>query len=134
MNILLDSTVLIDVLRSRFGRREFLASLAASGHEHSTSVINVAEIHAGMRVYERTETEELFDGLIVLDVSHEIAVRSGNLRRAWRKKGFVLALMDTLVAATALHHGFALMTDNVKHFPMEDPMEDLTLVPVPMIQ
>jgi predicted nucleic acid-binding protein len=127
---LLDSTVLIGLLRSRSERRGWLDALAASGHELATSVINVAEIYAGMHERERAATEALFARLLILDVTHEIAVRAGELRRARRKKGFVLALMDTLVAATALHHGFALMTDSVKHFPMED----LTLFPVPMIQ
>jgi predicted nucleic acid-binding protein len=130
VTILLDSTVLIDALRSKFRRRESLLKLISAEHELATSVINVAEIYAGMRDAERFEVEALLRPLLILNVTPEIAVRSGELRRTWRRKGVALALMDTLIAATALEHNFALMTSNATHFPMEE----LTLFPVPTIQ
>ncbi len=82
-----------------------------------------------MKEEERLEVERLLKNVAVFEVTEPIAMRSSELRKAWRKRGFVLGLMDTLIAATALERGFQLMTSNVKHFPMEG----LVLFPVPMI-
>lgn len=49
-----------------------------------------------------------------------IARRAGSLKRAWALKGRTLSLADLIVAATALEHGLALMTDNRKDFPIPE--------------
>jgi predicted nucleic acid-binding protein len=38
-----------------------------------------------------------------------------------------LATTDATIAAVALHHHLALITDNLKHYPMQD----LSLYPMP---
>lgn len=50
----------------------------------------------------------------------EIARKAGYLRAEWRQKGHTLAFPDVTLAAVALVHGFPLLTDNRKHFPMEE--------------
>ena len=47
MRLLLDTSVLIDVLRLRHGRRELLAELLQLGHTMATSALNIAEVYAG---------------------------------------------------------------------------------------
>ena len=49
MKLLLDTTVIIDVLRDRKGRRELLADLLLAGHSLSTTALNVAEVYGGIR-------------------------------------------------------------------------------------
>jgi len=49
------------------------------------------------------------------------------LKRNYRKKGQTLNIADLIIAATAIHHHLALMTDNTKDFPMDD----LLLYPLP---
>jgi hypothetical protein len=49
MKVLLDTSVLIDVLRYRNQRHEWLAELVRGGHVVSTTTLNIAEIYAGMR-------------------------------------------------------------------------------------
>ncbi len=47
MKLLLDASVLIDVLRFRNQRREWLAELVRGGHTLSTTTLNIAELYEG---------------------------------------------------------------------------------------
>jgi tRNA(fMet)-specific endonuclease VapC len=125
MTILLDTNILIDVLRNRGNRRNLLADLVEQGHTFATSAINVAEIYAGMRPHEATETDRLLRSIESFPTTHAIARHAGTLKFAYSQKGKTLSLPDMIVAATALMHGTALMTDNRKDFPLPD----LTFVP-----
>ena len=49
MILLLDTTVLVDVLCARHNRRSLLAELIAAGHVLATAAINIGEVYAGMR-------------------------------------------------------------------------------------
>ena len=57
MILLLDTTVLLDVLRGSPKRRSLLAELVAAGHILSTAAVNIAEVYASMRRGEETRTE-----------------------------------------------------------------------------
>jgi tRNA(fMet)-specific endonuclease VapC len=117
---LLDTSVLIDVLRGVRGRAEELADLVEEGHLLACSVLTVAEIHAGMRSRERAATAALLDSLETYDVTRPIAERAGLLRRTWAARGRTLALIDLLIASTALDLGLVLVTDNARDFPMKE--------------
>lgn len=117
---LLDTSVLIDALRGVRGRAEELAHLVEDGHLLACSVMTVAEIYAGMRPRERTVTVALLDSLETYDVTRKIAERAGLLRRTWAARGKTLALVDLLIASTALDLGLVLVTDNTRDFPMTD--------------
>ncbi|HUH61628.1 MAG TPA: type II toxin-antitoxin system VapC family toxin [Terracidiphilus sp.] len=125
--LLLDTTVLIDALRNRNQRRRFLAGLLAAGHSLVTSTINVAEVYGGLRPGEETATGSFLSGLHVIPVSVAIAVRAGSLQAEFRRKGQTRALIDMLVAATALEHGLQLLTDNTRDFKVPG----LNLFPLP---
>jgi predicted nucleic acid-binding protein len=114
--ILLDSSVLIDALRNRNGRRALLAHLALAGKTLATSAINVAEIYSGMRAIEEQTTARLFEPLEVYPVSSEIAEQAGRLRSQLRSQGITRNLPDTIVAATALWLNCPVATDNVRDF------------------
>jgi predicted nucleic acid-binding protein len=120
MRLLLDTTVLIDVLRLRRGRRELLAELARGGHSLSTSTLNIAEIFAGMRPEEELNTLRFLEALGCYDINRSVAQLAGRLKRDWARKGRTLALADTLVAAVCLENRCALLTDNRKDFPMNE--------------
>jgi predicted nucleic acid-binding protein len=125
MIILLDTTVLIDVLRNRGNRRNLLTNLVEQGQTLTTSAINVGEIYSGMRPHEATETDRLLRSIESYSITAVIARRAGMLKFAYSQKGNTLSLADMIVAATALAHGASLMTDNRKDFPLPD----LTFVP-----
>jgi predicted nucleic acid-binding protein len=127
MILLLDTTVLLDVLRARRNRRSLLAELVAGGHLLATAAIDVGEVYAGMRVGEEKRTEAFLSSLDCYPITAAIARRAGSLKSAWAQKGKTLSLADMIVAATALEHGLALMTDNRKDFPLPE----LNFYPLP---
>ena len=122
MIVLLDTTVLIDVLRGRQDRRTLLAELAVSGHTLATAAINLGEVYAGMLPEEETQTEFFLGSLECYSMTAAIARRAGKLKGLLGRKGRTVALADMMVAATALEHGLTLMTDNRKDFPLAELM------------
>lgn len=120
MKLLLDTSVLIDVLRYRNRRHEWLTELVRGGHTVSTTTLNIAEIYAGMRPGEEGKTEALLDGLEAHELNGSDARIAGKLKSTWARKGRTLTLADTIIAAIAIGRGCALVTDNGKDFPMAD--------------
>ena len=120
MHLLLDSSVLIDALRLRRGRRQWLAELVRGGHTLSTSALNIAEIYAGMRPQEDARTKAFLNALPSYEITAGVAEMAGKLKKEWEQKGRTLTLADTIVAAVALKQKLALATDNRKDFPMPD--------------
>ena len=118
MIFLLDTTVLIDILRARRNRRALLAELVEAGHTLAASAINVAEIYAGMRPSEQQETAGFLSSLDFYPINELIARRAGTLKSLASQRGKTLPLADMLVAAIALEHNLILMTDNRKDFPV----------------
>jgi len=117
--LLLDSTVLIDVLRERKGRRELLVELVRGGHTLATSAINICEVYAGMRAEETARTEAFLAALECYPLTGVVARRAGTLKSEWARRGTTLSLADMIVAATALEVGAELVTDNRKDFPVD---------------
>jgi predicted nucleic acid-binding protein len=127
MILLLDTTVLLDVLRARQNRRPLLSELVAGGHTLATAAINIGEVYSGMRPEEESKTETFLSSLHCYPITGAIARRAGSLKSAWARKGKTLSLADMIVAATALEHGLFLMTDNRK----DSPLPGLRLHPMP---
>jgi predicted nucleic acid-binding protein len=120
MKLLLDTSVLIDVLRLRNQRREWLAEMVRGGHGVATTTLNIAEVCAGMMLGEEARTEALLAGLETYEIGGVSARFAGKLKGAWAKKGRTLTLSDTIVAAIAIERGCSLVTDNRKDFPMTE--------------
>ncbi len=118
MRILLDTSVIIDALRRRRGRRELLRALLEEGHELTCCAVNVAEVYSGMRPHEAEATAELIDGLEYVEISREAARHAGELRLEWQRKGTTLSLPDAIIGAVARRRDLTLATDNVRHFSM----------------
>jgi predicted nucleic acid-binding protein len=117
MRLLLDTSVLIDALRLRRGRRQLLADLVRAGHALATSSLNIAEVYAGMRPGEEVQTDAFLSALECYDITSAVGHRAGNLKSEWSRRGRTLTLPDAVIAAVALERGCTLMTDNVKDFP-----------------
>src|SRR6266700_7266176 len=126
MKLLLDTTVIIDVLRNRQGRRALLADLVRAGHSLSTSVLNVAEVYSGIRPGEEGKTEAFLEGLDEYELGSGVARAAGELKMRWAKRS-TISLADAIVAAIGIEQGCALLTDNSKDFPMPE----LRLFPLP---
>ena len=115
MAVLLDTTVLIDLLRGNPAAREYLSRLA---EVPLVSEVTRVEILRGLRAPERAATERLFDALRWAGVDEVIARRAGELGRRWDRHRPGMALADLIIAATAEQLAAELATSNVRHFPM----------------
>ena len=118
MTILVDSSVLIDALRNRRGRTEFLELLTEHGHVLACCSVNITEVYAGMRDSESAVTDKLLVTLECFPVTRDIARQAGLLKREWARKGVTISYTDVTIAAVALANGLSVLTDNVKDFPM----------------
>jgi predicted nucleic acid-binding protein len=118
MQLLLDTSVLIDALRLRRGRRKWLAEQVRAGLMLTTSALNLAEVYAGMRPEEEARTKAFLNALECREITASVAENAGKLKKQWAQRGRTLTLADTLVAAVALQQGCPLATDNRKDFPM----------------
>ena len=115
--IVLDTDVLIDMLRGREAARLFLQDMA-DRFVPCCSVISVAELYVGMRPEEESATRSFLDGLVIIPVTQEIAEVAGRFKK--RSVSHRLELADCLIAATAFVEGATLATGNVKDYPMRE--------------
>lgn len=115
-NYLIDTDVLVDHLKAVPEAISALKRLIARG-KLFCSVINEAEVLAGMREDEKDKVGALFDALNPLGVTREIAQLTGKYRREY-KKSHGVQISDALIAATASVHNLVLITLNERHFPM----------------
>nr|MBI3613475.1 type II toxin-antitoxin system VapC family toxin [Nitrospirota bacterium] len=122
--IILDTDVLIDVLRGRHATKVFLDEVTDRSIP-CCSVISVAEIYAGMRPEENEATADLLDGLVIFPVTRPIAELAGHFKNRTRQRRLDLA--DCLIAATALVEGASVATGNAKDYPMSE----ITVLPAP---
>ena len=125
---LLDTSVIIDALNDKRGRRELLLGLVKQGHVLACCPINVTEIYAGLRPKEETATEEFLRSLEYYHLTWPVARLAGLLKRDYGRKGMTVTVPDATIAAVALIHELTLMTDNIKDFPMKE----LSLYPLPV--
>jgi predicted nucleic acid-binding protein len=114
--VLLDTTVLIDVLHRRPEMLATLKTLVRDDFELATSAINVAEIYAGVRPGEESSTDALVGSLACFDLNRELAQQAGALVTARRQVGRTDSLDDMIIAATAIRHDCLLFTGNRKDF------------------
>lgn len=120
MIVVLDTTVLIDLLKGIETVGKQVRDLHIAGDRPATTAINVEEIYRGLRTREKNAATELFDWLHILPIGRSEAELAGSWRRKYSSEGLTLSQADCLVAATAFASGAILATGNPKDFPMED--------------
>jgi predicted nucleic acid-binding protein len=117
--VLLDSDVIIEILRGRRAVVDAVRSLEGSAVPTYCTAISWAEIYAGIRPGEEAVTEAFFNarGEVILDA---VAGRHAGhyLARYARSHGVEIA--DALIAAATTTVGLRLWTLNRRHYPMPD--------------
>lgn len=99
---------------------------------YSISLFSVAEIQAGIAKLDDTLPDrkkykmELVDWLVndlipdfegrIVDFDLKLALRWGSLVGECKRKGINLPIVDSLIAATAIHHELVVVTENVADF------------------
>jgi predicted nucleic acid-binding protein len=117
---LLDTTVVIDHLRDKPGLRDWALRTLQHRHQLAVSAITIAEVVRGTRPDEQRSTSMLLDRLKFLATTREAAWRAGTYQGELAAQGITLHTADALIAGTARAHGAALITDNIRDFPLPD--------------
>lgn len=93
----------------------FLSVIAIGEICKGIDLLPVSQKRTGLQEWLEIDVRAWFAGRI-FPVTEAIAERWGHLAASTRKQGITLAIMDGLIAATALEHGLTLVTRNVKDF------------------
>ncbi|MFZ5923893.1 MAG: type II toxin-antitoxin system VapC family toxin [Bacillota bacterium] len=117
MTYLLDTTVFIDVSRGNQRVTDWLMSQAAEPETIATSVVVVAEYFSGLPRDKRDQARGYLSAFNVLPVTFEDAVRAGEIRWDYARKGIMIAVADALHGAVAVRRGLTVVTSNPAHFP-----------------
>lgn len=121
MGLIVDTVVFVAFERS--GQPVDLSPWAGSD-EVFISAVTVSELLVGVhradtdarRAKRAAFVEAILRNLTVLDFTTEVARVHAGLHAALIRRGQVIGAHDLLIAATARHHGAALLTDNVAEF------------------
>jgi predicted nucleic acid-binding protein len=116
--VILDTTVLIDLLRGRPGALRRLRELRERGDVPFACAVNAEEVARGLRPEEVPAAHALFAGLREAALGFAEGERAGLWRRELAELGSTLAQADCLVAAAAVGVRARLATGNPKDFPM----------------
>jgi predicted nucleic acid-binding protein len=122
---LLDTNVISELIRPR-PESKVVAWLQATSEELLyLSVLTIGEIRKGIDSLPRSNKRSLMESWLasdlvlrftgrILEVNVDIAERWGVISAQVRIAGVALAVIDGLMAATALHHNLTLVTRNTK--------------------
>lgn len=117
MSVVLDTSVLIDVLRNDRAALEYVRALT---EVPACSEVTRVEIMRRLRSAERGTAERLFQAVRWVPLDEPISRRAGELGRRWDRHRPGIGLADLVIASTAEQLGAELATMNVRHFPMFD--------------
>jgi predicted nucleic acid-binding protein len=132
MDLILDTNVFISM--ERYGRR--LDTPSWEGYDDTfISAITVSELLVGVH---RADTpsrkarrlafvEAILNNFGVLDFTGEIARIHAEIWAALAGQGQLIGAHDLLIAATAISHGCAVLTSNVKEFDRVPGLEVIRL-------
>ena len=114
-DIIVDTSVIIDFLRSKDKEASLFVRLVSEGHALSISIITHAELYACRSVWEnksaRNELSILLSGLSLVPLEQRISQEAGRLRASYD-----IDLFDAIIAASATVTNRELATLNIKHF------------------
>lgn len=118
--VLLDTTVLIDVLRGRPGTSDRLLRLREAGDSPFVTAVNVEEVVRGLRAAETDVARSFLGAMRLAPLGHAEAEMAGTWRREYARRGRTLSQADCLIAAASVSIGARLATGNPKDFPMHE--------------
>jgi len=118
---IIDTDILIDLLRNRKEAVTFISKLQDKNSLLSTTVINQFELHYGAHKSRNPEksvqaTKKLLNELQILSLTPRSAQRAGHIFAELETKGQTIGLRDTLIGAIALTREFSVATRNTEHF------------------
>jgi predicted nucleic acid-binding protein len=118
MPILLDTSVLIDVIRGRAAAERVRELRTSEKMPPLACAINVEELWTGARRNEEEQLRALVSALRIVPLGEREGELAGSWRRDFAARGVTLSQADCLIAAAAAGAGARLATGNPKHFPV----------------
>jgi predicted nucleic acid-binding protein len=118
MSILLDSDIVIEVMRAKDQALLAKWSVATASNEDILfSPVTAAEIWAGARPNEHPGISGFFRRITCASADYKIGQMAGEFLRQYAKSHGV-EIADALVSATTIQNRAVLWTRNRKHYPM----------------
>lgn len=119
MNLLIDSDIVIDVLRKRSTAIDLHQQLGTNNL--LLSAVSVGEVYHGIRsggnaTQEKARFRRLIQNVDVVPFNFDLATVYGALRFRLRHAGIAPGDPDIMIAATAIQHDLTLATKNLRHF------------------
>jgi predicted nucleic acid-binding protein len=137
MGLVLDSSVLIAAEREARPVSSLLAALKDQHGEEEIllSSISVVELEHGLHRAQTAEQQQnrrdylntVFAAIPVESFSKEMAQLAAKTDADARKAGKVIPFSDLLIDATALYYGYAVGTQNLRHFQIVPNLVVLSL-------
>jgi predicted nucleic acid-binding protein len=117
----IDTDILIDLLRNVKKVVDFLAEIEEKGNVLSTTAVNAFELYHGAhksreREHNLLATGKLLNRLILLPLELRSAETAGRIYAELQVKGQPIELRDALIGAITLTKGYTIITRNVEHF------------------
>ncbi|XHH08729.1 MAG: type II toxin-antitoxin system VapC family toxin [Candidatus Bathyarchaeia archaeon] len=118
---IIDTDLLIDLLRSQRQATAFIASLEEKNYVLATTAINLFELHHGAHKSQESEKNlqainKLVNRLSILSLSSKAAQKAGHIYAQLERDGQPIGLRDTFIAAIALTREYSVATRNQAHF------------------
>lgn len=120
---LVDTDVIINYLKGKGKSKDFLMRIIDGKANGFFSVITEAELLSGARnAKEESNIYDILDLMEAIEVSRDIAVTAGKLRRKYYA-AFNTKLPDAIIAATSKEKELILATANEKDFKVFEEIE-----------
>ncbi len=128
--MILDTTFLVDVLRGESDVAERLETVDETGTPF-VSAVTMMELAEGIRLADASAAEReavtaLLEDVNELPFDRASAMRAGDINARLIDAGEAVDETDVMIAATALVHGYPVVTRDVGHFDRIDDLEVLS--------
>ncbi len=112
---LLDTSIIIDFLRSKNKENTLLFLLIKQNCQLYISIVTHTELFSGKSVWENRQIyeaiEKLCFGFNMFSIDRELSKEAGKIKAEYNTD-----LIDAIIAATAIYHDLDLVTLNIKDF------------------
>ncbi|MDI6720912.1 MAG: type II toxin-antitoxin system VapC family toxin [Candidatus Aenigmarchaeota archaeon] len=119
--VVLDTDILIGILREDHEAVDFLDALESSGEKLNITVVNAYELYEGALIHPKKEetikkVETLIMSFECLNFTHPASPIAAGISAELRKKGGMIDLEDIYIASIAKLNDEDIVTRNEKHF------------------